>query len=53
LERVAALPEQLTYSPAGVTVPEVRELWDLPAWFVLLFLLKGTEWLLRKRWRTI
>ena len=53
LESAAALPEQLTYSPSGVTVPEVRDLWDLPAWFVLLFLLKGTEWVLRKRWRTI
>jgi len=53
LEKADALPEQLTYSPAGVTVPEVRDLWDLPFWFVLLFLLKGTEWVLRKRWRTI
>ena len=53
LEKTGALPEQLTYSPAGVTVPEVRDLWDMPAWFLLLFLLKGTEWVLRKRWRTI
>ncbi|MBI3895918.1 MAG: hypothetical protein HY313_08290 [Acidobacteria bacterium] len=53
LEKADALPEQLSYSPAGVTVPEVRDLWDMPAWFLLLFLLKGTEWVLRKRWRTI
>jgi len=53
IEQAEALPEQLTYSPAGVTVPEVRDLWDLPAWFLLLFLLKGTEWVLRKKWRTI
>jgi hypothetical protein len=53
LSQASALPEQLTYSPAGVTVPEVRELWDLPIWFLLLFVLKGTEWALRKKWRTI
>ena len=53
IEDSEALPEQLTYSPAGVTVPEVRDLWDLPAWFLLLLLLKGTEWALRKMWRTI
>ena len=53
LEEAKALPEQLTYSPAGISAPEVRDLWDLPAWFLLLFLLKGTEWVFRKRWRTI
>ena len=53
LDEVGALPEQLTYSPAGVSVPEIRDLWDLPAWLFLLFALKGTEWVLRKRWRTI
>ncbi|MBI4465549.1 MAG: hypothetical protein HY647_12665 [Acidobacteria bacterium] len=53
IEKAGALPEQLTYSPAGVSVPEVRELWDMPFWLLLIFLLKGTEWVLRKRWRTI
>jgi len=53
IEQAAALPEQLTYSPAGISAPEVRDLWDMPAWFLLIFLLKGTEWVLRKRWRTI
>jgi hypothetical protein len=53
IDQADALPEQLTYSPAGVTVPEVRDLWDLPALFLLLFVLKGTEWALRKKWRTI
>lgn len=53
IENAGALPEQLTYSPAGISVPEVRDLWDLPALFLLLFLAKGSEWVLRKRWRTI
>jgi hypothetical protein len=53
LEDAAALPEQLTYSPAGVSIPEVRDLWDMPFWLLLLFLLKGSEWALRKRWKTV
>ena len=53
LAEAGRLPEQLTYSPAGITVPEVRDLWDMPFWILLLFLLKGTEWILRKRWRSI
>jgi uncharacterized membrane protein len=53
LEDAAALPEQLTYSPAGVSVPEIRDLWDMPIWLLLIFLLKGAEWAMRKRWKTV
>jgi hypothetical protein len=53
LDEADALPEQLTYSPAGVSVPEVRDLWDMPVWLLLLFFLKGSEWMLRKRAKTV
>jgi uncharacterized membrane protein len=53
LEKAKALPEQLTYSPAGISVPEVRDLWDMPVWLFLLLILKGTEWVFRKKWRSI
>jgi uncharacterized membrane protein len=53
IEKADALPEQLTYSPAGISVPEVRDLWDMPVWLFLLFGIKGTEWIMRKRWRSI
>jgi hypothetical protein len=53
LEQASALPEQLTYSPAGVAVPEIRDLWDMPIWLLLILGLKGGEWLLRKRWKTV
>jgi len=53
LEKASAVPEQLNYSPAGISTPEVRDLWDMPAWLFLLLILKGTEWVLRKRWRSI
>jgi len=53
LDQAGSLPEQLTYSPAGISAPEVRDLWDMPAWLLLLLILKGTEWAFRKQWRTV
>jgi hypothetical protein len=43
----------IRHSSAGVTEQNIRPLWDAPAWFALLLLLKSIEWLLRRRWRTI
>jgi hypothetical protein len=47
------LPEAIRYSAAGITEHEIRPLWDAPAIFLLLLLLKAFEWLLRRRWRKI
>jgi len=46
---VGSLPEDLRYAKGGVTVTERRDLWDLPATFLLLGGLLGAEWLLRRR----
>jgi uncharacterized membrane protein len=48
-----ALPNLLRYKSAGITEKIVRPVWDMPAIFLLLLLLKTGEWLLRRRWRTI
>ena len=40
----AALPEAISYSGRGVTVVEERELWDMPALFLMLVGLIGGEW---------
>ena len=40
----AALPEAISYSGRGVTVVEERELWDMPALFLLLVGLIAAEW---------
>jgi uncharacterized membrane protein len=50
---LAALPDLLRYSSSGITEPEYRAIWDAPAVFILLLLLKMGEWLLRRRWSTI
>jgi uncharacterized membrane protein len=41
---VTSLPEAISYSGRGVTVVEERELWDMPALFVLLVGLVSVEW---------
>jgi hypothetical protein len=41
---VAALPEAISYSGRGVTVVEERELWDMPALFIMLIGLVAAEW---------
>jgi uncharacterized membrane protein len=43
------LSERLRYSAAGVTEKILRPIWDAPAVFLLLLLLKFSEWLLRRR----
>jgi len=48
-----ALPDLLRYSSSGITETNNRAIWDAPAVFLLLLLLKGGEWLLRRRWSTI
>ena len=50
---LAGLPELLRYSTTGITVEETRPIWDAPAVFLLLVLLKAGEWLMRRRWGTI
>jgi uncharacterized membrane protein len=44
------LPEAIRYSRAGMVERETFDLWNLPAALLLLLLLKGGEWLLRRRW---
>jgi uncharacterized membrane protein len=47
------LPDLLRYSSSGITEQAYRDVWDAPAVFLLLLLLKSGEWLLRRRWGTI
>jgi len=47
------LGDEIKYSQAGITVRESRDLWDMPAIFALFLLLRGAEWLLRRKWGVI
>jgi nitrogen fixation protein FixH len=53
LEEARALPEEIVYSKGGITQRDVHELWKIPAVFLALLTLKGTEWGLRKLWGTV
>lgn len=44
------LPEDVRYAGGGVTVREERDLWDMPALFLLLAGLLTAEWACRRRW---
>jgi hypothetical protein len=48
-ETVATLPEDVSFTESGTTVIEERDLWDMPAIFLLLLGLVGSEWVLRRR----
>ena len=53
LDELESLPSEIGFSEAGITTREVLDLWDMPALFLLLILLRAAEWLLRKRWGVI
>jgi hypothetical protein len=44
----STLPEAISYSGRGVTVVEERELWDMPALFLVLVTLVFAEWGFRR-----
>jgi hypothetical protein len=44
------LADDVIYTESGVTVRDARDLWDMPAVFLLLVALLGIEWAYR-RWR--
>ena len=50
LEQVSDLPDEIRFSKAGITSREIMDLWDMPAFFILLLSLRAAEWLLRRRW---
>jgi len=47
------LGKDIIFSPAGITVRETRDLWDLPAIFLLFLGIRAAEWLLRRKWGVI
>ena len=52
-DNLDGLADLLRYSSSGITETEYRPIWDAPAVFLLLLLLKAGEWLIRRRWSSI
>jgi uncharacterized membrane protein len=49
-EDLPRLVREISYSEAGLTVRETRDLWNMPVVFLLLIALRAAEWILRRRW---
>ena len=47
------LAKEIAYSEAGITIRENKDLWNMPVFFLLAALIRGTEWMLRRRWGVI
>jgi hypothetical protein len=47
------LARAIPFSSAGVSVQRYQDLWNMPAIFLLLLLLRMLEWLLRRRWGVV
>jgi hypothetical protein len=47
-ETISKLPKDVVYTKSGVTVREQKDLWDMPAVFLLLVVLVGAEWAYRR-----
>ena len=52
-EDAGKLGKDISYSEAGITVRETRDLWDMPVVFLLVLMLRSGEWLLRRKWGVI
>ena len=44
------LTRDIRYSEAGISFRQTEELWNMPAIFILILLLRCSEWILRRRW---
>ena len=52
-DQASKLAEDITYSEAGITARETRDLWDMPALFLLVLTIRAAEWLLRRKWGVV
>ena len=52
-DQASKLSDEISYSEAGITTRETRDLWDMPVIFLLALLLRASEWLLRRKWGVV
>jgi uncharacterized membrane protein len=50
---VAKLGRDISYSEAGITTREIKDLWNMPVVFLLIVGLKTAEWILRRKWGAV
>ena len=47
------LPGEIPYSQAGITVQQIKELWNMPMAFLVILALRAGEWLMRRKWGVV
>src|SRR5580658_1924581 len=52
-DEAGRISKDITYSEAGITVRETRDLWDMPVIFLLIAGLRAAEWTARRKWGVI
>jgi uncharacterized membrane protein len=52
-DQASKLGSEISYSEAGITSRETRDLWDMPIIFLLAVSIRAAEWLLRRRWGVV
>jgi uncharacterized membrane protein len=52
-DQLAKLSGDISYSEAGISVRETRDLWNMPILFLIALMLRSAEWLLRRKWGII
>jgi uncharacterized membrane protein len=52
-DELGRLPSEISYSEAGISVRDTKELWNMPIVFLLLLGLMAGEWLMRRKWGVI
>ncbi|PYR68751.1 MAG: hypothetical protein DMF88_08165 [Acidobacteria bacterium] len=50
---LSSLADEISFSEAGVTTRTTKDLWNMPAVFLLMLALRFGEWLLRRRWGVV
>jgi uncharacterized membrane protein len=51
--QLAGIAGEIPYSHAGITVQQIKELWNMPIAFLLILTLRASEWLLRRKWGVV
>jgi len=52
-DEASKLINEISYSEAGITTRETRDLWDMPVVFLLAMAIRASEWLLRRKWGVV
>jgi uncharacterized membrane protein len=50
---LGSLAGDIPYSQAGISVQQIKELWNMPIAFLVILGLRAGEWLLRRKWGVV